>query len=209
MDREVLVAPPVHAARTPRKRQAVIAAARRVFAEKGYSASMEEVAFEAAVSKQTIYNQFGSKDQLFHAMIEDRLAELSAPLMRASPDADPREVLTELGRVYHTRIIAPENVKMTRMLLAAPNAAAVMRDFYNHGPTQFSRVFTDWLATQHRSGRLNVPDPALAAEHFLSFTYGGLYMKRLFGVDAPLDMADIERRLTYCVDAFLRAHAPG
>ncbi len=197
-----------HSARAPRKRQAVIEAARRIFAEKGYSASMEEVAFEADVSKQTIYNQFGSKDQLFHAMIEDRLAELSAPLMRASADADPREVLTELGLVYHTRIISPENVKMTRMLLAAPNAAAVLRDFYNHGPTQFSRVFTDWLTAQHRSGRLNVPDPALAAEHFLSFTYGGLYMKRLFGVDAPLDMADIERRLKYCVDAFLKAHAP-
>lgn len=202
-----LAEPRVHVARTPRKRQAIIEAARRIFAEKGYSASMEEVAFEADVSKQTIYNQFGSKDQLFHAMIEDRLAELSAPFMRASPDADPRAVLMELGRIYHTRIIAPENVKMTRMLLAAPNAAAVMRDFYNHGPTLFGRVFTDWLSQQHKSGRLNVPDPALAAEHFLSFTYGGLYMKRLFGVDAPLDMADIERRLKYCVDAFLKAHA--
>lgn len=193
--------------RTPRKRQAVIEAARRVFAEKGYGASMEEVAFEADVSKQTIYNQFGSKDQLFHAMIEDRLAELAAPILRASHDADPREVLMELGRVYHTRIIAPENVKLTRMLLAAPNATAVMRDFYNHGPTQFGKVFTDWLVAQHKSGRLNVPDPALAAEHFISFTYGGLYMKRLFGVDAPLDMADVDRRLRYCVDAFLKAHA--
>ena len=109
--------------RMPRKRQAVIEAARRVFAEKGYGASMEEVAFEADVSKQTIYNQFGSKDQLFHAMIEDRLAELAAPILRASHDADPREVLMELGRVYHTRIIAPEDVKLTRMLVTALRGA--------------------------------------------------------------------------------------
>lgn len=194
--------------RTSRKRHAVIEAARRVFTEKGYNASMEEVAFEAEVSKQTIYNQFGSKEQLFHAMIEDKMAEMIAPIVSAAPDAPPREVLSRIARLYHTRVIAPDNVKMMRALLHAPNAQAALREIYAHGPSRFIRTFADWLAAQDAKGRLKVPDPMLAAEHFASFTYGHLFMKRLYGVPAPFDAEDVERRVAYVVDAFLRAHAP-
>jgi TetR/AcrR family transcriptional repressor of mexJK operon len=193
--------------RTSRKRSAVIDAARRVFTEKGYNASMEEVAFEAEVSKQTIYNQFGSKEQLFHAMIEDKVSEMIAPITEAGPDADPRDVLMEIGRNYHTKVIAPDNVKMIRILLVAPNATAVLRDLYAHGPSRFTRTFADWLEVQNLAGRLRVPDAVLAAEHFVSFTFGSLFLKRLYGVPAPYDMEDAERRVTYCVEAFLRAHA--
>mgnify|MGYP001028441719 CR=1 FL=1 len=194
--------------RTSRKRHAVLDAARRVFTDKGYNASMEEVAFEAEVSKQTIYNQFGSKEQLFHAMIEDKVSEMIAPITAAAPDADPRDVLMEIGRNYHTKVIAPDNVKMIRALLLAPNATAVLRELYSHGPSRFARTFADWLAVQHEKGRLRVDDPILAAEHFVTFTFGSLFLKRLYGVPAPLDMEDAERRVAYCVGAFLRAHAP-
>lgn len=196
-------------ARTSRKRHAVIEAARRVFTEKGYNASMEEVAFEAEVSKQTIYNQFGSKEQLFHAMIEDKMLEMIEPIASAAPDAEPREVLSRIARLYHTKIIAPDNVKMMRALLHAPNAQTALSDIYAHGPSRFIRAFADWLTAQDTAGRLYVPDPVLAAEHFASFTYGHLFMKRLYGVPAPLDMEDVERRVAYVVDAFLRAHAAG
>jgi TetR/AcrR family transcriptional repressor of mexJK operon len=193
--------------RGPRKRQAVLDAARRVFSEKGYNASMEEVAFEAEVSKQTIYNQFGSKEQLFHAMVDDRVSEMVAPLTEAAADADPRDVLTRIGRLYHTKVIGPDNVKMIRAMIAAPHAAGVMRDLYAHGPSRLARTFADWLTAQHAAGRLKIDDAVLTAEHFISFTFGHVYMKRLFGIETPLDEADIERRVTYCVDAFLKAHA--
>lgn len=194
--------------RTSRKRSAVIEAARRVFTDKGYNASMEEVAFEAEVSKQTIYNQFGSKEQLFHAMIEDRILEMIEPIVSAGPDVQPRDVLTQIARSYHTKIVAPDNIKMMRALIAAPNAQAALAQIYAHGPSRFVRTFADWLTAQQAAGRLKVPDPILAAEHFASFTYGHLFMKRLYGVPAPFDAEDVERRVAYVVDAFLRAHAP-
>ncbi len=206
MSQDTLAAPRPQG-RTSRKRHAVIEAARRVFTEKGYNASMEEVAFEAEVSKQTIYNQFGSKEQLFNAMIEDKVSEMIEPIVSATPDGDPREVLTQIARVYHTKIIAPDNVKMMRALIAAPSAQAVLAQIYAHGPSRFIRTFADWLSAQHNAGRLKVEDPMLTAEHFASFTYGHLFMKRLYGVPAPFDAEDVERRIAYVADAFLRAHA--
>ncbi|MBL9011048.1 MAG: TetR/AcrR family transcriptional regulator [Alphaproteobacteria bacterium] len=195
-------------ARVPRKRQAVLDAARRVFTEKGYNASMEEIAFEAEVSKQTIYNQFGSKEQLFLAMVDARVEEMLAPVVEAAADADPHGVLTEIGRAYHRKVIGPDNVKLLRAVIAAPSAANILRNLYSEGPSRFTRVFATWLAAQDATGRLRIPDPILAAEHFVSFTIGPLHMRRLFGVDTPLNDADIERRVSYCVESFLKAHAP-
>lgn len=207
-DESVMEGAEARSPRGPRKREAVLAAARQVFSEKGYNASMEEIAFAAEVSKQTIYNQFGSKEQLFQAMIDDRIAEMTAPLTEATADADPRDVLTRIGRIYHAKIIGPENVKMTRAMIAAPSAAGMLRQVFTHGPARFLKTFAGWLRTLDAAGRLNVPDPELAAEHFVSFTFGKLYMRRLFGIETPYDKADVERRLAYCVDAFLKAHAP-
>jgi AcrR family transcriptional regulator len=54
------------------KRQAILAAARRVFGRDGYTgAGIETIAAKAGVSTRTIYNHFDSKQQLFTALIQD------------------------------------------------------------------------------------------------------------------------------------------
>lgn len=55
-------------------REAVIAAARRNFEERGYhGATLESIAEEAGFSKGVVYSQFGSKDELFLAVLEDNI----------------------------------------------------------------------------------------------------------------------------------------
>jgi AcrR family transcriptional regulator len=68
------------ASRTPqrerraRTRAALLRAAGRVFAEHGFhQATLEAVAGEAGVSKGALYHYFPSKEQLFLALLEDRL----------------------------------------------------------------------------------------------------------------------------------------
>ena len=70
--------PPV--SRTPqherraRTRAALLRAAGRVFAEQGFhGATLESVAAAAGVSKGALYHYFPSKEQLFLALLEDRL----------------------------------------------------------------------------------------------------------------------------------------
>jgi AcrR family transcriptional regulator len=56
-----------------RTRDRLIAAARRVFAERGfYGASLEAVANEAGLTKGAVYSRFDSKADLFLAFQEDR-----------------------------------------------------------------------------------------------------------------------------------------
>jgi hypothetical protein len=59
-----------------------------------------------------------------------------------------------------------------------------------------------------RLGRLDVDDPQLAAEHFLSLILGHNHTKGLLGLASEMTQAEIERRARFCADAFMRAFGP-
>ena len=62
--------------RVGRNREEVLAAARRVFLERGYAgASLDAIADEAGFSKGVVYSQFDSKGDLFLALLERRIAD--------------------------------------------------------------------------------------------------------------------------------------
>lgn len=59
-----------------RTRAQLIDAAAPVFARRGFvAASLDEVAEEAGLTKGAVYSNFASKEELFQAVIEDRLTE--------------------------------------------------------------------------------------------------------------------------------------
>lgn len=68
---------PLHGARQAAYRDLVLSAAERAFARGGYEATrIQTVADEAGVSVGTIYSVFGSKSELYSAVLTHRLPEL-------------------------------------------------------------------------------------------------------------------------------------
>jgi AcrR family transcriptional regulator len=60
-------------------RQRILAAARGVFAERGYAvATMDEIAAAAGASKGALYHHFATKEELFRALLLGHGAELAA-----------------------------------------------------------------------------------------------------------------------------------
>ena len=62
------------------KFEAILEAAGAVMSERGVQASVDEIARRAGVSKQTIYNHYGSKADLARAIADRRLHEVRAVL---------------------------------------------------------------------------------------------------------------------------------
>jgi AcrR family transcriptional regulator len=59
------------------KREEIVVAARRVFAQRGYNqATLEEIAERAEFAKGTLYNYFQSKDELFQHIMERLLDDM-------------------------------------------------------------------------------------------------------------------------------------
>ena len=80
-----------------RNRAAVLDAARRVFLDRGYGgASVDAIAEEAGFSKGVVYSQFGSKADMFMALLERRITERAAENERVAAGKSPSEAAREL-----------------------------------------------------------------------------------------------------------------
>jgi AcrR family transcriptional regulator len=90
---------PVAATRAPRadarrNRAALLTAAERAFAERGTSASLEDIAARAGVGIGTLYRHFPNRDALIESLIHDRALELIWLGEKLAGAEDPFEALT-------------------------------------------------------------------------------------------------------------------
>ena len=88
-------------ARRGGSREVIVAAATRLFLERGFGAvSMDELAAAAGVARRTLYNQFASKEEIFREMLQ----RVSGQLEHAFPpgietQGDVEAVLRLVGRM--------------------------------------------------------------------------------------------------------------
>src|SRR5947209_14469839 len=71
-----------------RNREAVIAAAKQLFADRGLDAQMPDVAKAANVGVGTVYRHFPTKDHLIAALAADRFERLATKGREALEDPD-------------------------------------------------------------------------------------------------------------------------
>ncbi len=90
--------PSKHATRSAATRSALIAAARRLFGERGYAdVGTEELAHAAGVTRGALYHQFADKRELFRAVVEDLEVKLIGRIGARIEAADPTDPLGALG----------------------------------------------------------------------------------------------------------------
>lgn len=76
------------------KKRAILRAARKVFAQKGFaSTKMEDIAKEAGIGKGTVYEYFRSKDDIFLALFEESKAEFHRRIFTIEKRLPPKERL--------------------------------------------------------------------------------------------------------------------
>lgn len=150
-------------------REAIVEAAERLFLRRGFGAvSMDELAQEAGVARRTLYNQFGSKEEIFREM----LSRVSSQLGDAFPPGietrgEIEDVLRLLAQVILNLHKHPEYLGFLRMVVAdsrqfpwiAEEFAAVM----DPQTERLTRLFADLTAAQV----LDCRNPLIAAHQFM------------------------------------------
>jgi AcrR family transcriptional regulator len=81
-----------------RNRAHILEAARDLFAQRGLSASLNDIARHAGVGVGTVYRHFPDKDQLVEGLFEQRIEELVTRMEQALADPDPWHALTSFIR---------------------------------------------------------------------------------------------------------------
>ncbi|MGW3569897.1 TetR/AcrR family transcriptional regulator [Streptomyces sp. NPDC000941] len=101
--------PPGPVPRLPREevRRRLLTAAERVFAERGYADSkLEDIAHTAGFTKGAVYSNFGSKRELFGALLSERAeAELTAVMAGLDEAGDIAALIDQAARLVAQRII--------------------------------------------------------------------------------------------------------
>ena len=187
-------------------RQRLIRAAAETFMEEGYRASIDRIAARAGVARQTVYNHFPCKDDLF-----SEVAHVAAGDILVSLDGDGidlRERLLRFGAALRQRVIGDEGLAMFRTLSAeVPRFPALGKAFFDKGPGQIVLWLADFLGRAMDEGLLRRDEPLFAAEMLLAMLECFDRTRRLFG--APLrSAADEQQRIARIIDNFLRAYAP-
>src|SRR5690242_481251 len=156
------------------------------------SASMDEVARLAGVSKATIYSHFDGKQDLFGAIITGRCRAM-IPVIEAAAlgDQPPAEALRRIGRQFLDLLMSKGPLSLYRVVLAeAGRFPALGRTFYQSGPDRVAAALADYLARQHEAGLLDVPSPRVSAEQFFGMVLGQTHVRLLLGIAGTAPEAD-------------------
>ncbi len=187
-------------------RQRLIQAAAEAFREEGYRASMDRIAERAGVARQTVYNHFPCKEDLF-----SEVARIAADTILVSLDGDEgglRERLMRFAHAFRQRLLGDEGLAMFRTLSAeVPRFPALGQAFFDKGPKQTLDRLTAFLAAAMSDGHLRQDDPTFAAETLLGMLCGIEHTRRLFSIPARALDAD-QAMVAKIIDCFLRAFAP-
>lgn len=186
------------------KQARMLTAAVDVFLAHGYHASMDRIAAKANVAKQTVYNHFGSKEQLF-AVVVSRMAEaVAVPL--AETERDVRSALIEFALELRKRVVSPKGIAAHRALVSeAPRFPKLAKLIYRTGPQAAQQALADYLARQIDDGALQIDDCDFAAQMFFGMLNGQDRVRALYGIKADRSKSAELRHAQRVVDCFLNA----
>ena len=190
------------------KNEAILDAAIAVLGERGISAPIEAIARHAGVSKQTIYNHYGSKAELVRALALRRVHEMTAPLETPEGLDDPAQALAGFARILLAAVLKPGGLNLYRMaMISAFDMPDIARAMFEAGPKESRAKLARFLALETDAGRLDCPDPRQAAEFFAGMVIGSHQSAALLGMPVDMTEATIDAVAREAAARFLKAYA--
>jgi TetR/AcrR family transcriptional regulator, mexJK operon transcriptional repressor len=190
------------------KREAIIAAARGLFASQPFDlVTMEAVATQACVSKMTVYSHFHDKETLFETIVAATADQMISALSEPQPNDGLRDRLIAVGIGFLGVILGSDICKMSHTLPGALRANRVLADrFYAAGPGRVRGALAAMIAAAAARGELTVDDAECAADDLVSLWEGNVPAKIAFGLAELSTPEEITRRAQRGAEVFLRAY---
>jgi AcrR family transcriptional regulator len=185
-------------------KQRIIQGAAQVFAEKGYDgATTREIAEAAGVNEVTLFRHFGSKKNIFMAVIErfSALPGLEAA-MKDQLTGDYRQDLAKLGSHFLETML--KRRKAILMSLCTAERLPEIRDVVAQPPAHQQRILSGYLRQQIERGVVrDLPSPELAAKVFFGMLFE-FAISQPFTASTPIKHIPLEEVITQVVDIFVR-----
>jgi AcrR family transcriptional regulator len=201
----------VHRGSAPKRGQ-IIDAASRVFAREGFAgASIDTIAAEAGVSRQTVYNQIGDKEKVFAAVVEDTTERANAGLfatLATFPDR-PKDLEAELvafaRRLASTCMCDRRAAALAKLVeTEGQRYPELFEAWRERGPGRVWAAVSARLSRLAHDGLLDLDDPDLAARQLISLVNMDLRGPAMMG--QRIADAEVDAATRAAVRTFLRAY---
>ncbi|RUW36324.1 MULTISPECIES: TetR/AcrR family transcriptional regulator [unclassified Mesorhizobium] len=195
------------------KRVSVVDAAASVFCREGYAgANIDLIAAEAGVSRQTVYNHHGDKENLFVAVVRDLTERCNAGIFAtiASFPDQPTDVEADLIAFavrMNRNCICNRDGRFLRKLIQAEGERypELFAEWREQGPGRTWSALAARFARLAFAGHLSIGDPDVAARQFLALVNAELQITFMLG-GTPTE-EEVLRSATNGVRTFLSAFA--
>jgi TetR/AcrR family transcriptional repressor of mexJK operon len=193
------------------RRETILDVAREMFFTEGYAAvSMSAIAARLGGSKGTLYNYFGSKEDLFSAVMAqhfDRVGVLMRSLALESGDVAER--LRTFGFKFLKLILSEEYLRLYRLVTAeAARFPEIGGAFHGTGMIAHKQALADFFESQMKAGALRKADPALAARQFLDLCRSDFQRLLVWNVISPPSDVELKAQAGQATDAIMTLYAP-
>ncbi|RWE74263.1 MAG: TetR/AcrR family transcriptional regulator [Mesorhizobium sp.] len=195
------------------KRVSVVDAAASVFCREGYAgANIDLIAAEAGVSRQTVYNHHGDKENLFVAVVRDLTERCNAGIfatIASFPDqpTDLEADLIAFAVRMNRNCICNRDGRFLRKLIQAEGERypELFAEWREQGPGRTWSALAARFARLAFAGHLSIGDPDVAARQFLALVNAELQITFMLG-GIPTE-EEVLRSATNGVRTFLSAFA--
>jgi TetR/AcrR family transcriptional regulator of autoinduction and epiphytic fitness len=165
-----------------KKRSAILEGAIDVFISTGYElASMDKIAETAGVSKRTVYNHFGSKENLFQAIVHDFLSQRQdLKAITYNPKVSLEEQLLAFAHAEIFLIDSQRRLGLSRFLTMVflqdiDYARATVAKYPPHYD-----VFLVWMAEAAKDHKFKADNLLMAGRVFYALVEGAITYPALF-----------------------------
>lgn len=167
------------------RKQQILAVATRLFARQGFQGvTTKEIAAEAGVTEALIFRHFPSKDELYWAVIEEKIKGGSSPRERLraklAEAGNDMEVLTGVAADILERRATDQTLSRLLLYSALENHRLSHRFFRTYAASHYE-VLSEFIRRRIADGAFRSLDPLLAARGFLGMVIYHSWVQELFG----------------------------
>jgi TetR/AcrR family transcriptional regulator, mexJK operon transcriptional repressor len=189
------------------KRSQIIDAAAQLFVEQGYeNVSMDNIAKQAGVSKQTVYSHFGTKEQLLSYSIESKVEEYQLGRPNLDSNTDPEKYLQAFCIHMAELLMSDAALGMYRVCVSDAGRSDVGKLFWDAGPVKIREQLATFLQQQCDRKVFNIPDIEMACVQLIAMLHGEVHCCAVLGLGGDQAKMSLNDYALSCADLFLRAY---
>jgi TetR/AcrR family transcriptional repressor of mexJK operon len=176
------------------KRQQILHHAGELFLQQGYDrTSMDAVAKQSGVSKQTVYSHFQNKDVLYNAVIESKCEEYRIEEAAICIDSNPLDdILFSIAFNFIQLLNDKRVIAMYCVVIGeSKNNLHLAQLFYDAGPAHSINLVKN-LLIKHPESKLVESDAKELATDFFNLLKGNYHMRSMLGLAYKQDQSELK-----------------